>query len=143
MTIRRETNPDLMRRIAESDAVMPFIGIADNRPDWEALATLRPVESGVVILSNGEDALALFTATADGIFQGHTMFAETCRGRRAIETGKDILAWMFDHGADVVWGSTPRENRKARWFNRQIGMRPLPTSDDEDENFEIRKEWVH
>lgn len=143
MTIRRETDPHLMRKIAESDGVMPFVGIEHNRPDWEALSSLRPGESGVVILSNGEDAMALFTMTAPRVFQGHTMFADTCRGRRAIETGREIIAWMFDHGADVVWGSTPRGNRKARWFNRQIGMRPLPTSDDEDENFEIRKEDMH
>lgn len=143
MDIRRETNPELMRKIAESDSVMPFINIEHDRPDWEALASLRPTQSGVVILSNGEDAMALFTLTAPGIYQGHTMFANTCRGRRAIETGREIIAWMFDHGAEVVWGSTPRGNRKARWFNRQIGMHPLPTSDDEDENFEIRKEDMH
>lgn len=137
--IRRCTDPELMSRIANSDGVREFVNIEHDQPDWAAIASLRPTESGVIALTNGEDALALFTMTADYVYQGHTMFAPTCRGRRAIETGREIIAWMFDHNAEVVWGCTPRGNRKARWFNRQIGMRSLPTSDDEDENFEIRK----
>lgn len=137
--VGRELRPDFVNRIANSDAVRPFF-----RPDGEPV-DLTPVvetpstQSGCVVLSNGEDAVAIFELTAPRVYQSHTLFAETCRGRRAIDTAKEMVAWMFAHGADVVWGCTPRENRKACWFNRQIGAVSLPTSDDTHENFEIRK----
>lgn len=135
--IRHEQDVDFINRIANSDAVRPFI-----RPDGQdmdfAPAVGRPTQTGVVFLSNGEDAVAAFEITADRIYQSHTMFGPTCRGRRAIETAREMVAWMFDHGADVVWGSTPRANKAARWFNRQIGAYVIG-GDDEDELFEIRK----
>lgn len=142
--MRRETNPEFVNRIANSDGVRPFIRPDGEFMDWSDLVSLPSTQTGVVVLSNGEDAVAAFEMTAPGIFQSHTLFGETCRGRKAIDTGREMVAWMFEHGANVVWGSTPRDNAKARWFNRQIGAHPLPSSDEADEIFEIRKnDWVH
>lgn len=144
MAVRRETDPEFVNRIANSDSVRPFIRPDGAFMDWSQVVALPSTQTGVVVLSNGEDAVAAFEMTAPGIFQSHTLFSETCRGRKAIETGREMVAWMFDHGADIVWGATPRDNAKARWFNRQIGAHPTPNSDDEDEIFEIRKsDWTH
>lgn len=140
--VRLETDAQFVNKIANSDAVRPFIRPDGGPTDWAAICRERFTTTGVVILSNGEDAVAAFEATAIGggeqIFQSHTMFADSCRGRRAIDTGREMVAWMFDHGATIVWGSTPRDNRKARWFNRQIGMTPIG-GDNDDEIFEIRR----
>lgn len=139
--IRLETDPDLVNRIANQPSVRPFIRPDGGEMDWAPALAHRPSVTGIVVLSNGEDAVAVFEATAIGagqqVFRMDTMFAATCRGRRAIDTGKEMLAWMFAHGATIIWGATPRVNRAARWFNRQIGG--YSTGGDElVETFEMR-----
>lgn len=134
-----ERNPEIINRIANSEGVREFIRPDGEPMDFTPLADLPPTQTGAVVLSNGEDAVAVFEITAPGIYQSHTMFAKTCRGRKAIDTGREMVDWMFDHGADVVWGATPRWNRPACWFNRKIGAKVIG-GDEQDEIFEIRKE---
>jgi hypothetical protein len=96
--------------------VRPHICYHDRALDWS------PAVENCIILSNGVDAVAAFEeGNLKGIYQAHTMFAPSCRGRLAIEAGRAMLKWMFDHGASGIWGATPMSNRAARWFNRQIG----------------------
>jgi hypothetical protein len=138
-----EMRPDFINRIANSDGVREYIRPDGQAMDWAPIAERSPAITRTVVLSNGKDALAAFELTAPGIYQSHTLFAETCRGRRAIDTAKEMVSWMFDHGAEIVWGSTPRTNRKACWFNRQIGAKERPTSDQDDVIFEIRRDkWA-
>lgn len=118
--IRRERDAALINRVANLTTVRPAIAYHGQQLDWSAAFPAK--DTGVVVLSNGNDACAVFARTADRVWQGHTIFAPTCRGRRAIETGKAIIAWMRPH-ADRIWGATPIQNRAARWFNRQIGGR--------------------
>jgi hypothetical protein len=136
--IARTDNIELINRIANSEAVRPFIRPDGEPMDFSPLEGKRVGETGVVVLTNGEDAIGLFEITADKIYQAHTLFAATCRGRKAIDTAREMLAWMFDHNVDVVWGSTPRSNRKAVMFNRLVGAQVIG-GDDEDLIFEYRK----
>ncbi|RSU53995.1 hypothetical protein [Sphingomonas sp. S-NIH.Pt15_0812] len=119
--IRRELDAALVNRVANLATVHLAIAYHGQPLDWSA--AFPSEDTGVVVLSNGYDACAVFASTADRVWQGHTIFGPTCRGRSAIETGKAIIAWMLPH-ADLIWGATPIGNRAARWFNRQIGGRP-------------------
>ena len=122
LRIRRERDAELINRLANLATVHPAIAYHGKPLDW---STAFPAENtGVVVISNGDDACAVFASTGDRIWQGHTIFAPTCRGRRAIDAGKAIIAWMQPH-ADMIWGATPIGNRAARWFNRQIGGRAV------------------
>lgn len=143
MAVRRETSPEFVNRIVNSDGVRPFIRPDGGFMDWSEIVSRPSTQTGVIVLSNGEDAVAAFEMTAPGVFQSHTLFSETCRGKKAVETGREMVAWMFDHGADIVWGSTPRNNLKAIIFNSAIGAERLPTTDDEDVIYEIRKDRWH
>jgi hypothetical protein len=128
---------ELINRIANSDEVRPFISVDGRQLDFAALAD-RSTRTGVVALTNGDDAVALFEMTADRTYQSHTLFAKTCRGRKAIDTARAMVAWMFLHGADVVWGDTPLTNRAAILFNRLIGAREV-LRDESHVIFELRK----
>lgn len=143
MAVRRETSPEFVNRIANSDGVRPFIRPDGDFMDWSEIVSRPSTQTGVIVLSNGEDAVAAFEMTAPRVFQSHTLFSETCRGKKAVETGREMVAWMFEHGADVVWGATPRDNLKALIFNSAIGAERLPTTDDEDVIYEIRKDRWH
>jgi hypothetical protein len=118
--IRRERDAALINKVANLTTVHPAIAYHGQPLDWSAAFPAE--DTGIVVLSNGADACAAFASTADRVWQGHTMFAPTCRGSRAIKTGKAIIAWMRPH-AGLIWGATPIQNRAARWFNRQIGGR--------------------
>lgn len=115
--IRRELDPAIANRIASDAGVRPFVCYHDREIDF------APAMRGCVILTNGEDAMAAFEQSgSEREWQGHTFFLPSCRGRRAIETAKEMLAWMLPKYADRIWGATPVSNRAACWFNRQIGF---------------------
>lgn len=120
--IRLETRPAFINHICNSDDVRPWI---DYRPamsvEMDFTEACDP-ESGIVFLSNDEDALGCFCLTGPREYQVHTFFGAMCRGRKAIQTAKEMVAWMMPTYCDCLWGATPLANRKARWFNRQCGF---------------------
>jgi len=135
--IRREINADLINRISNSDGVRGAVCYQDGAMDWTpAFAT-----DDIVILSNGQDAVAVFVQTEPRKWQSHTMFATSCRGKRAVETGRAMVEHMRPL-ADILWGATPVKNCAARWFNRQLGAMPITRdiydAEGEVEIFEIR-----
>jgi hypothetical protein len=131
--VYRTHDPDLLNRIANSSAVLPFIREGDMPADWSAAAN----DDNVVLLTDGEEAIGAFIRTTDGIYQCHWLFGENCRGRKALLMCSDMVTWMRGHGATILWGTTPLSNRKALWFNRRMGA--VPTwHDDEEQVFEYR-----
>lgn len=120
--IRRERDARLLNRLANLPDVRPAVCYHDQTLDWSAAFPAK--DTGVVVVSNGCDACAVFASTNPRVWQGHTIFGPTCRGRRAVETGRAIIHWMTPH-AELIWGATPIGNRAARWFNRQIGGRSV------------------
>lgn len=120
LSIRRERDTALISRVGEE--VRSSICYHDDAIDW------APAIDGCVVLSNGEDAVSIFEESqgVSRVFQSHIIFSATCRGRRAIEAAKAMVAWMFEHGgADAVWGAIPMRNERARWFARQIGAESI------------------
>lgn len=118
--IRRETDAGLINAISNSDGVRSAICYQDGPMDW----TPAIGNDDIMILSNGQDACAVFAQTEPRQWQSHTIFAPTCRGKRAVETGREMVAYMRPH-ADILWGATPVKNCAARWFNRQLGAMPI------------------
>lgn len=125
--VRQEYDPAFINRIANGAEVRPFIDhvCADGPLDLSP-AVGWATQTGVVWLSNGEDAVAAFEQAGERSWNGHIMFAATCRGKRAIDTAREMLA-MMARFADEIWGLVPVSNRAARWFARRIGFRPVRT----------------
>lgn len=72
---------------------------------------------------------AIFAWRGPGVFEGHSFF----RTRGAFSVGRRMLAEMHgEYGARLIWGLTPVENRRARMFNRLIGMRSQGVMDTPD-----------
>jgi hypothetical protein len=109
-------------RIANDPLVRPSFAWAEGDLSFDDEVS-RPDD--YVFLANEEgDAAAIFEWSAPGTYQVHTMALGSCRGRRALDTGARMIAWMFDReGALMLWGMTPAYNRAARMFNRMIGAR--------------------
>ncbi len=118
IVIRRERDADLINRISNDPAVLPFVSLTGREMDWS------PVVRSCVILSNGEDACMILEQTDDRDWQMHTIFAPSCRGKRAVETGLAMKAWMRPY-ADVIFGSIPDSLPHAKWFSRKLGGEPV------------------
>lgn len=115
MLVQRERDAERINRISNSAAVRPFVCYRDGPMDW------AQVVAGCIVVSCGDDAVAVFEETAPRVFQTHTIFGASCRGAQAIAAARAILDWMIPAHADAIWGATPVRNRAARWFNRRLG----------------------
>lgn len=119
--IRRETRADLVNAVANSAAVRPFVCFHEEEADW----TPAVQSERCIVLSNGEDAVAAFELTSPRFYQAHLLFGETCRGARALEAARSMIAWLIPAHADALWGASALSNLKARWFVRQLGARTM------------------
>jgi hypothetical protein len=116
VTIGRLRDAGALGRVLERDDIAPLVD------GFDPVAWLADRRNVALIDDHGD--IALFERTGKGVFEGHTLFAS--RGREAIETGRTMLAAMFDmYGARAIWGRTPIERPAARWFSRRLGFRSL------------------
>jgi hypothetical protein len=95
-------------------------------------------------------AVALFPAhpkVRNG-YDSHYAFPPVIRGKAAGIAARAMLDFMFTNvGAEVIYGTTPRDNRAARLMNAKLGFIPLTTTVDTLDRecifYELRKErWV-
>lgn len=121
---------DRINRVSNLPEVHRFVSYHGNPMEWSAAFPAR--RTGLVVLSDGDDAVGVFALTADREWQIHTLFGPACRGKQAIETGKAMVEYMRPW-ADRLWGATPISNKAARWFNRQVGFSVFGTDDYEVE----------
>lgn len=140
MKSERASDAVLLNRIANHPAVRPYFDLGGAGVlDFSACVSSPDYR----ILTNGRDAAAIFEWSAPAVWEGHTLFLPSCRGRRAVETGKAFCAWMFADGASMLWGQTPSILRHVRWFNRRVGFEPagigLHPVSGEVERFVMRK----
>jgi hypothetical protein len=122
--IYRATDAAIHNAIANHPKVKPTISYTEEYADFTPLLD-HPDQ--YVLLHDENGAASIFEWSAPDVWQGHSMFLPQARGRAGIESGKAMIAWMFDHGARMIWGQTPLDNRAARMFNRLIGAKPNGT----------------
>ncbi len=117
--IRQEVSPELVNRVSNLPEVRAGVCYQDGPMDW---APVFPASNtGVVVLSNGDDACMVFERTGERTWQAHIMLASTCRGRRGLEAARSMVELMRPV-AVMLWASIPLANRAARWFSRQVGF---------------------
>lgn len=121
--VRRERSAAFVNRIVNHPSVRPFVDYTGTTSPLDMSSTVvGPLtKTRVLWFSNGCDALATFGLCEDRIWQAHIMFADTCRGRRAIDTAREMLRAMRPH-ADQIWTAIPDRYPRVRWFARQIGF---------------------
>lgn len=122
MIVQRTFDPALHNFIANQPGVYGMIApdpLSGEPLDFSELAA-RPDD--YVLLHYGDDAAMVFEWSAAGVYEMHTMFMPTCRGKKALEAGRAMVRYMFeDIDAFMLWGQTPTIYKAAIWFNRQLG----------------------
>jgi len=96
------------------------------------------------LLTNGKNACAIMDMVSPAVYDGHSLFDPACRGRDAIEQGREIIAWMWKNTqAQIIVGKTPAQNRAARMFNRWVGFTSDGTGTFESVDGGWECEWFH
>jgi hypothetical protein len=119
--IYRATDARIHNLIANHPQVTPTINYSGTYADFTPLFE-QP--DHYILLHDGEGAASIFEWSAPGIWQGHSLYLPERRGKEGIQSGREMVAWMFDHGAEMLWGQTPLDNRPALMFNRLLGFKP-------------------
>ncbi len=119
--IRKETDPSLINRLSNDEAVKATLPNLGGEIDWSP--AFAP-GADCVVLSNGEDAAQVYERTAERDWQVVTIFAPTCRGKRALEAAMDMRDYMLPH-VDLVFGPVPDRLPQAKWFYRKLGGIPV------------------
>ena len=119
--IHRATDASLHNAIANHAQVLPTLSYSGEYADFSPL--LEHPET-YILLHDGSGVASIWEWSAPNIWQGHSMALPESRGRGGLEAGKAMIRWMFDHGAEMLWGQTPLNNRPALMFTRLIGGKP-------------------
>lgn len=93
----------------------------------------------------------LFVNEGDGVFDSHFLFIPGSPATEIKENAKAMIREMFTkHGARVITGHPPRDNRAVRVIGTAIGYQKIPDQSFIDaqgrdcEIYEIRKDqWAH
>lgn len=76
-------------------------------------------KNNVMLVDNGSVGLACYEYP--GVYTGHYFFK--VGGRKALNLARSMMKWMIEHhGARAFTGTTPMDNKAARWFNRHLGF---------------------
>lgn len=121
--VMRTRDAALINRIANSTGVREFIDyrVSPVAPMDFTPACDRPGLTGMVWLTDGDDALACFELSRPREYQAHLFFGRRCRGAQAIAIGRAMMTYLVAW-ADRLWGAIPLRNSKARWFARRMGF---------------------
>lgn len=119
--VQRETNPDLINRLSNEPDVYAVLASrysVKGPIDWSP--AFPSTRTGCVILSNGEDAAQAYELRGERSWEVCTVFAKTCRGKRALETGLEMRKWMEPY-ADLIFGCIPDSLPNAKQFYARLG----------------------
>lgn len=101
-------------------SIYPDMGFAEGSGAVSARSFATSADH--IWAGDGDRALMLFHRD-DGCWFKHNLFRASCRGADALRAGRSLVSWFFAAvGASELRAETPLINRKARWFNRQIGL---------------------
>jgi hypothetical protein len=104
--------------ILNHPSVRPFLGDGE----YEPVDPANLIEDPKNILLFDEGGGQFFHWRGPGVFEAHSFYL--VRGKQALERGREAVQLMFaEYGAEMIWRATPVENRRARWFNRQLGFK--------------------
>lgn len=127
--VRREIEPSLINKISNESSVFSTLAArygVGEAIDWSPVFPMR--QTGCVVLSNGEDAAQVYELKADRVWEVCTVFADTCRGKRALQIGREMRDWMEPH-SDLIFGSIPDSLPQAKQFYARLGGERVPYVD--------------
>jgi len=127
------TNSEAIRRLCERSGEWEAMR-ADGEPlidgvPW-SLVTMNPRRSAWLGVWSDSRLVGafLFINLGDGIAEVHTLMTRECRGKAAVQAGKEALLWVFHHrvfldeSPDEIITNCPEPNRAASYYAAAVGL---------------------
>ena len=148
MTVFRTFDPQLINRIANIPTIKEMIFLNDpqaRRYSFDYHDAIAQADRWIVV-TDGDDAVAMFEVKTPTVFEGHFFFGPTCRGFKAIRIARLMVDWLFQNTRLIMLvGETPIENRGACFMAKKIGMVSDGTMTKPKGSYEyhhlLRSEW--
>lgn len=145
MTMQLATIEDLDLLI-NHPKIFPTTGIPEGQRGTMSALYDNPRNCAFTCLYGG----MIFNHEGNDVFSSHFLFMPGSRGSDIMTAAKGMLQEMFtNHGARVIKGYPPRENRAVRVIGIALGYRKIKDAsitDDfgrECETYEVREQWLH
>lgn len=122
--IERQSSAALVNQIINHPSIYPWVCGPIEGP----LDLTKLIESGNYIALFGEYGGFLFWKLKDGIYDAHSAVLPRGRGRWALDTAHQALAWMFgkEHAFEIMM-SVPKGNLAVRALVRSLKAAPVGT----------------
>ena len=100
-------------------------------PGYESYDLTEFIQNRDNVVLRVGDAFAAFVFLEKGVYEGHFLNPPHIKGKRALESCKNMLSYMFTTmKASVISGKVSCENSKARVMTRALGFVNLGKSRD-------------
>jgi len=122
--IERVTDAERVNEIGNDPSVraLMFLG-AMYPPDHLDFTPWCEDPRNIVLIDGG--FVAMFVWRGPGIYECHLMVRKDARGAHAMQTGRDMLAYVRKEGAHTVWGQPSVYNRAAICYIRRMGLKSV------------------
>lgn len=111
----RVFDAELVNRMANAPGIPETLG-AERFDFTDAIAD----QSNIFLLCDG--ALGIFSWSAPRVYEGHLIFSQECRRRRAVNAAAVIRDTMLSSHADMIWAQPPLTLAPIRKLLRLIGF---------------------
>jgi len=121
--MRRVTEADEVNAIANDSSVRELMFLGAMYPPNELDFTPWVEDARNVVLLN-DGFCAMFVWRGPGIYECHLMIRKQDRGANAMQVGHQMLDYMREQGARIIWGQPSIYNRAAICYIRRMGLKP-------------------
>lgn len=121
--------------LVNDPSVRPYVGWPGQRELSVAQTYYNPLN---VIYGTREGA-CLAEYVRPGVYSGHFLYAQAVRGREVLRRTREYIKMLwFEHGAHMLYGIIPVENKASRTMARLLGFTPIGAWTDEAERHCVR-----
>lgn len=121
--IARVQDPTLVNAIANEATVrqMMFVGMMYPLHDLDFSDCLENKQN--ICLVDEKGFCSIFQWSAPGVYECHIMAPKSARGASCMASAREMLAFVRNEGARLVWGRPSIYNRAAICFIRRMGLK--------------------
>lgn len=120
--IRREFRADRINAVLNHPEVLPWVTL----PGLDALDLSELVEDrrNILLMTEEGDGGVLFHRRSQGVFEAHSQYLPSARGKRALAATREAVDWMFRNtDCRAITTMVPADNRPAEALAVRCGLK--------------------
>lgn len=128
--IRREHEAVTLNSVANDKSVRELMFLGMPYPQDKLDFSEAVADAKTVALTDDNGFCSVFQWSAPGVYQCHIMAVKEARGASMMKSAREMLDYMKQHGARLVWGQPSIYNRAAICFIRRMGLKSAGKGSD-------------